>query len=630
MKFQTRKSHLFLVGLLLSVLLLVAGFDRGPQMSSAQAREKAQYVPAVHSYITKPTVETTAVYNPATDTWRVLLTEQTQGKVVARLWVKDDTGKVARVRISPGANKITYPQLSKKEAIKLATANPRIQQELSKYNSYATTAEYNDGQWTVNFWTTGKVQLEVAQAHVSDSTWALSQVYTGDQVEWQMARGENGAYGKQANYWYVWGPLALVFALAFLRNDRLFSLRTLDVIALLGFLVSHAFFRHGISYEAVLLWYPPLIYLFIRTLLMGFGIGERVERTSNFPTPVLFALGVIASGFLLWLNLSSRVLDIGYAGVAGADRIMHGIIPYGNMPAEVGTGDTYGPLNYLLYIPFITLFGYSGHWDFLPAAHALTAFAYVVGALALLWAGYRFSGLKGGAALFFAWAVFPYTLYATNNNTNDVVVAAVLAVGLALATSPLARGAVVAAGFSIKLFPLMLGPLWMLYERRRKAGPIVDFVLGGVAILVISFWVLLIGEKSPLEAAKLFYEKTFAYQSHRVTPWTIFNQVPRLDFLHRPLTAAVLLLGLALAFVPRRLTVRRLAALSAALVIAFQIVSNYWFYTYVIWLEPLVFLALVPATNTKTALDGVSRQQAQIKEREKTEKFATQKESPDA
>ena len=41
-------------------------------------------------------------------------------------------------------------------------------------------------------------------------------------------------------------------------------------------------------------------------------------------------------------------------------------MPYGNMPADVGTGDTYGPLNYLLYVPFVLMFGYSGEWDFLP------------------------------------------------------------------------------------------------------------------------------------------------------------------------------------------------------------------------------------------------------------------------
>ena len=55
---------------------------------------------------------------------------------------------------------------------------------------------------------------------------------------------------------------------------------------------------------------------------------------------------------------------------------------------------------------------------------------------------------------------------------------------------------------------------------------------------------------------------------------------------------------------PRRRTVRRLAALSAAIVIAFQLTVNYWFYAYVTWFEPFVFVSLLLATNEKTPLDG--------------------------
>ncbi len=137
-------------------------------------------------------------------------------------------------------------------------------------------------------------------------------------------------------------------------------MRNLDVLALLSFLVSHGFFRAGETYPAVLLWYPPLLYLLARTLLMGFGVGERIEKTSNFPTWVLFALGTLGSALVLGLNLDSRVIDVGYAGVVGADLITNGMLPYGNMPDSVGTGDTYGPLNYLLYVPFVWLFGWSG------------------------------------------------------------------------------------------------------------------------------------------------------------------------------------------------------------------------------------------------------------------------------
>ena len=599
---------------LLFLSLLLLGFAPEPQLNELQVRERIERAPEVSDFASKPTVEISSYYDSGSDAWRVLLREDASDSVVAKLEISDDTGRLRKVDIAPRARVIEYPNLSEDEAIKLASADPEIREWLTGYDSYSTDAGYEAGDWTVHYRTeeekgdVGGVydedtgEKEIARVTVDDSTWVLEEVYTGDQVGWQMARGEYGSYGKQANYWYVWGPMALLFVLAFWRLDKLFSLRNLDVGALLSFLVSHGFFRAGDSFEAVLLWYPPLIYLLVRTLLMGFGIGERVEKTSNLPDSVLFVLAAAGAGLVLGLNLDARVIDVGYAGVVGADLILNGEMPYGHMPSDVGTGDTYGPLNYLLYLPFVLIFGFTGEWGFLPAAHALTAFAFVAGALAMLVAGLKFAGRSGAAAMVFAWTVFPYTLYSANNNTNDIVVAAVAAVGLALATSSIGRGATVAAGFAIKLYPLVLGPLWMMQGGRRRHS-ILDFFLGGAAVIFASFWVLFL-DGNPVEGARTFYEKTLAFQGDRTSPWTIYTQLPQLDLLQTPFTALVILLSFVVAVVPRKRTVRRLAAFSAALVIAFQLTVNYWFYPYVTWFEPFVFLALLTATNEKTPLDG--------------------------
>jgi glycosyl transferase family 87 len=599
--------------LLILVLALpcAMGFAPGAQSDKGEVLERASFVPRLAEYYSKPTVETSARYEGGRDVWVVALTEETSGTQVGSFLVSDDSGKISRVEVLPGASGLDYPRLSENKAIKLAAASQEVRDELSKHGPYTTRATYEDGEWTVRFYVdeTGVVGgrptdygKEVATVGVDDETWVLNYVYTGDQVGWNMARGVKGAYGKQANYWWVWLPLSLAFAAAFWRTDKLLSVRNLDIVALLGFLVSHGFYRQGIVLEAVVLWYPPLVYLFVRTLLMGFGIGERVEKTSNFPMWLLMVLAGLAGGLVLSLNVDARVIDVGYAGVVGADRILDGTIPYGHMPSDVGTGDTYGPLNYLLYVPFVLMFGYQGEWDFLPAAHALTLFSFVAGAMALFITGYRLSGKEGAAALIFAWAAFPYTLYATNNNTNDVIVAAVAAIGLAAAASPIARGASIAAGFAIKLYPLVLGPLWISYDGLRRR-PVIDFVLGGAGVILLSFWVVLL-DGHPLQAIQLFYQKTLAFQDDRVSPWTIYTQVPQLAFLRKPITALVIFLGLLVAFVPRRKTLRRLAALSAALVIAFQITVNYWFYAYVIWFEPFVFVSLLLATNEKTELDS--------------------------
>src|SRR5215217_7204928 len=121
--------------------------------------------------------------------------------------------------------------------------------------------------------------------------------------------------------------------------------------------------------------------------------------------------------------------------------------------------------------------------------------------------------------------------------------------------------------------------MWALHDfRRQRIAPILKFALGGTVVLLLSFWVLDLGG-DPVENAKLVYERTFGIQSTREGPFTIFAQLPALAVLHLPLTVA-------------------------ALIIAFQLILLHWFYAYIVWFEPFVFLALLLATDEKTPLDG--------------------------
>src|SRR5688500_17953155 len=258
---------------LLVSLLCTLGFARGTQMDEKAVLEQASFIPTLEEYYSKPTVEVTADYDGGKDLWRVVLTEQTSGKEIARFWVADDSGEVGGVEVSPRADEIKYPELSDEMAIQLAAASPEVREEFTRHGPHSAEAKYKEGVWTVRFYVDESGAIggrptekgkEVATVGVDDTSWGLNYVYTGDQVGWNLARGVRGAYGKQANYWWVWLPLALAFAAAFWRTDRLFALRNLDIVALLGFLVSHGFFRDGAVPEAVVLWYPPLVYLLIR------------------------------------------------------------------------------------------------------------------------------------------------------------------------------------------------------------------------------------------------------------------------------------------------------------------------------------------------------------------------------
>ena len=111
----------------------------------------------------------------------------------------------------------------------------------------------------------------------------------------------------------------------------------LDLLVLLSFSVSLAFFNHAHIYASVPLAYPPLLYLLARMLaLLRRRARPRVPLGPLrllVPAPWL-ALGVVfLIGFRVALNVTdSNVIDVGYAGVIGAQRIVDGKPLYGSYP----------------------------------------------------------------------------------------------------------------------------------------------------------------------------------------------------------------------------------------------------------------------------------------------------------
>ena len=122
------------------------------------------------------------------------------------------------------------------------------------------------------------------------------------------------------------------------------------------------------------LQYPPLLYLLGRALWIGLRGGGRASARSG-RRPGCWIAALFLMGFRVGLNMAdSGAIDVGYAGVVGADRITHGEPIYDNFPDDVSQGDTYGPVNYLAYVPFELIWPWSGSWDDLPAAHGAAVF----------------------------------------------------------------------------------------------------------------------------------------------------------------------------------------------------------------------------------------------------------------
>jgi hypothetical protein len=449
------------------------------------------------------------------------------------------------------------------------------------------------GRWQVSFFRDGR---EVVQVQVDDRSGAVIEQWSGDQVAWSMARGYPGAFGRKLNAPYVWIPLCVLFLAPFVDVRRPLRLLHLDLLVLLAFGVSHVFFNRGEIGVSAPLVYPVLLYLLARVLFAGFRPRRPAGAlVPHAPLTLLMVGLVFLTAFRIGLNIAdSNVIDVGYAGVVGADRIVDGDSLYGaGFSDDVERGDTYGPVTYLLYVPFEQALPWSGRWDDLPAAHgaAISFDLLVLGGLLLLGRRLR-PGREGtalGVALAYAWVAYPYTTFVLESNSNDSLVA-LGCVGALLAAS-LARdyaaglwtGVAIALGAAAKFVTLALAPL---FARREP------LVYGAALLLAL---VATVAPFVPDGGVRELYDRTIGYQAGRPSPFSIWGQVDSLDWLQTVLKLAAAGLALVVAFVPRRPDLRQTAALGAAVLIAVQLVATHWFYLYIVWFVPFVLVALFAA-----------------------------------
>ncbi|HSD81763.1 MAG TPA: glycosyltransferase 87 family protein, partial [Solirubrobacteraceae bacterium] len=389
-------------------------------------------------------------------------------------------------------------RLRGRAVLRAARAVPRIARELRSHPGAAPSVfTKGPGLWQVSWFSAARPPKEIAVVYLADATGRVTEAWTGYQVAWTMARGRPGAFGRKAAAWWLWVPLTLLFVLPFVDRRRPWRGPAVDLaaVALLG--VSVAFFNHARIDLSVPLVYPPLLYLLGR--LLWIGLRRARDPAAALPLPLLVPVRWLGAGLVFLLAfraglnvLDSNVIDVGYAGVIGADRLAHGQALYGAFPADNLHGDTYGPIAYLVYVPAELVLPWSGRWDGLPAAHVV-ALAADLACVGLLFAiGRRLRGARLGMALAYAWAACPFTLYALASNANDALVGVFVLGALLAAQRPGARGALIGLAGWAKLAPLALAPLFAAGAdppaggRRARWAPGLRYVLGLGAVTALA------------------------------------------------------------------------------------------------------------------------------------------------
>jgi Glycosyltransferase family 87 len=492
-----------------------------------------------------------------------------------------------RLDRAPGDHRLTPRQ-----AIAIATATEVVREELAE-SPEASPRAFTQGRcrWQVSFYDEG---TEVARVAIDDRSGEVLEAWRDHQVGSELARGYEGAVAQRVNAPYVWLALCVLFLLPFVDPRRPLRLLHLDLLVVVGLSLSLFFFNRGEVTASVGLTYPVLGYVLLRMLWAG--LRPRARAGPLVPVMPLRWLAIAAVALAagrIALNLAdSQVIDVGVAGVVGADRIGDGAELYegGFSPGLDLRGDVYGPTNYLAYLPFEAVWPWEGEWDGVPAAHAAAIAFDLLVVLGLVALGRRVregaDGRELGTALAFAWLACPWTLYAMNANANDALVAASVVGAMVALASPAGRGALLALGAAAKFGTAALAPLFATAGGPRdRRGALVFAAAFALTCLVV------FAPFFPGGGPGELYDRTVGYQSSRGSPFSAWGLAPSLDFLQTLARIGAVALAIAVAFVPRTKSALQVAALAAAVVIAVQLGATHWFYFYVVWFLPLYLVA---------------------------------------
>jgi hypothetical protein len=465
--------------------------------------------------------------------------------------------------------------------------------------------------------------------------------FTGSQVVAEVALNRDGTVVAGVNDralrvpygdWIAYQPALLVGLCAlFVLMTAVtpwWRLRNLDVVASLSLVASVVLFQHRYLNASLLEAAPGLVYLLVRCARRA--LGPSAETPVSTPLLAAITTGVDPARRVRWLRAALIVLglvfvmvtvsstdpvDVIYAVMEGATRLVHGVMPYGHMPPGIIHGDTYPILSYALYAPLALLSPVNSLWDSVDAGLAVA----VLAAFAAAWAVFRIGAGAGarlargrgrpaeveeaGLRAALAWLAFPPLMISASTGTTDVLLAAMLAIAVLLWRHPAASNGLlaVAGWFKLAPFALLAVSLAPLRGRRLVTSLI---VIGAISVIPLAILLALGGLSGPSQMAH-----AVAYQFSRGSLQSVWSAlgIERLQ----PLGQACVLGLIAGAVVKLRQEPDlardrvRMAALTASILIGLQLAADYWAFLYLVWMVPLVCAALY-ADRTQGQLAAAS------------------------
>ncbi len=385
-------------------------------------------------------------------------------------------------------------------------------------------------------------------------------------------------------------------------------LRNLDVLTALSFLPAVILFQHRYLSASMLAAAPPMAYLLLRCGFVAFA----PDRPPAPARPLLAALtpGLDPARRVRWLRWllvvvtvvfvmvgagSPNAVDVLYGAMEGATRLVHGVLPYGHLPPGVIHGDTYPLLTYVLYTPLALIAPVNTTWDSVTGGLALAVLAALLAAAAvfLTVAGRRPRGARrpveveeAGLRAALAWLAFPPLLITVSTGTTDPALAAMLAVAVLLWRRPaLCTGMLAVAGW-FKFAPFVLVPVALAPLRGRRLAA----ALAAIAVVSLPLLGLLVALGGVGGPEAMLHSVSYQFtRGSMQSVWGALGIAGAQPFGQACVLGLIATSVLWLRQQPQRAAERRrMAALSAAILIGLQLSADYWAFLYLAWVMPLL------------------------------------------
>ena len=376
----------------------------------------------------------------------------------------------------------------------------------------------------------------------------------------------------------TWFWLSVLLTMAvFFRFHRLWSIRNLDLILLLGLTPGLLMIRNGMQTNGY-------IWLFTATgiLLIRLGVDPFFQRRPriepNLNASGLGFLCLAVSGFLITKVITEP------PDASSVDTIRHAedLIQRKDASKTRPNGEA-GPASSLVATPVVTL----SQSLSLAASRVLALLAHVAVVLGLIFVGrWHFHDHHTGVAMATLYLLLPCTAFDVQKAIH-VLPSALIVWAFVAYRKPMLAGSLLGLACGSLFFPLFLLPLWLSFYDRQGA------LRFGMALVLVA--AVLLGTLVLTSAdTHSFTQQTIGsinwsvleFQGARQQGfWAIYNGVYRL-----PVFCTFVVILSILSFWPRKKNLEHLMAHSATIVVAIQ----FWYPqqggVYLLWYVPLVLM----------------------------------------